>query len=109
MHVAVSPEIRRTVLFVRGVAGFVAMRGEPLPIPDTQIDTVREIIAKNVRCSVHPFLGAGQRVRIRGGSLDGVEGILVDHNQDRKLVVSVDAIERSLSIHFDGYDVEVLG
>jgi transcription antitermination factor NusG len=55
VHVAVSPEIRRIVLFVRGVAGFVAMRGEPLPIPDTQIDTVRGILAKNVRCSAPPF------------------------------------------------------
>ena len=32
-QIAVFPEIRRTVLLARGVAGFVAMRGEPLPNP----------------------------------------------------------------------------
>jgi transcription antitermination factor NusG len=108
VHAAVSPQIRRIVLFSRGVAGFVAMRGEPLPIPDEQIDTVRELLAKNVHCAAHPFLKVGKRVRIRGGSLDGLEGILVAHNPDRKLVVSVDGIERSFSIRLVGYDVEVL-
>ena len=102
------PQIRRIVLFSRGVAGFVAMQGEPLPIPDEQIDNVKELLAKNIRCAAHPFLKVGQRVRIRGGSLEGLEGILVSHNGDRKLVISVNTIERSFSIGIDGYDVEVL-
>jgi len=84
------------------------MRGEPLPIPDEQIDSVKELIAKNIHCTGYPFLKIGQRVRIRGGSLEGLEGILVSHNGDRKLVISVDTIERSFSIRIEGYDVEVL-
>jgi transcription termination/antitermination protein NusG len=108
VHAAVFPQIRRIVLFSRGVAGFVAMRGEPLSIPDDQIDNIKELLAKNMRCSARPFLKVGQRVRIRGGSLEGLEGILVSHNGDRKLVISVNTIERSFSIGIEGYDVEVL-
>ena len=108
VHATVSPQIRRIVLFARGVAGFVAMRGEPVSIPDEQIDNVKELLAKNIRCAAHPFLKVGQRVRIRGGSLEGLEGILVSHNGDRKLVISVNTIERSFSIGIKGYDVEVL-
>jgi len=108
VHAAVSPQIRAIVLFARGVAGFVAMRGEPLPIPDEQIDNVKEFLARNIRCAAHPFLKVGQRVRIRGGSLEGLEGIMVTHSGDKKLVISVDTIERSFSICIDGYDVEVL-
>ena len=108
VHAAVSPQIRRIVLFSRGVAGFVAMRGEPVSIPDEQIDNVKELIAKNIRCAAHPFLKVGQRVRIRGGSLEGLEGILVAHNGDRKLVISVGTIERSFSIRIEGYDVDVI-
>ncbi|MCU1299058.1 MAG: uncharacterized protein JWO91_3336 [Acidobacteriaceae bacterium] len=106
VHATVSPQTRRTVLFARGVAGFVAMGGQPLPIPDEQIDNVKELLAKHPWCAVHPFLKIGQRVRIRGGSLEGLEGILVAHNGDKQLVISVDAIERSFSIRIDGYDVE---
>src|SRR5438445_6795487 len=78
VHAAVSPQLRRIVLFSRGVAGFVAMRGETLSIPDEQIDNVKELLAKNIRCAAHPFLKVGMRVRIRGGSLEGLEGILLD-------------------------------
>ena len=108
VHAAVSPQLRTIVLFSRGVAGFVAMQGEPLPIPNEQIDNVKELLAKNVRCAAHPFLKVGQRVRIRGGSLEGLEGILVAHNGDRKLVISVGTIERSFSIRIEGYDVDVI-
>lgn len=108
VHAVICAQIRRTVLFTRGVAGFVSMRGEPVPVPDEEIDTVRKLLAKDVGCAAHPFLRIGDRVRVRGGSLDGLEGILVAHNGDSKLVISVAAIERSFSIRLEGYDVEVL-
>jgi transcription elongation factor/antiterminator RfaH len=108
VHVVISPHVRRTVLFTRGVAGFLGMGGEPLSIPDDQIDTVRQFLAKKVSCGAHPFLKVGQRVRIRSGSLEGLEGILVAHNGNRKLVVSVDTIQRSFSIHLEGYEVQFL-
>ena len=107
VHGLRSPQLRRTVLFTRGVAGFVSMQGEPLPIPDEQIDSVRGILANNVHCAAHPFLKVGQRVRIRGGSLEGLVGILVGRNGETKLVISVDAIQRSFSIQLEGYDVQV--
>jgi hypothetical protein len=45
-------------------------------------------------------------VRIRSGALDGLEGILVSRNGDRTLVISVDAIQRSLAVRVEGYAVE---
>ena len=48
-----------------------------MPIPDKEISDVRAVLEHKVSCSPHPFLRLGQRVRIRGGSMDGVEGILV--------------------------------
>src|SRR5207253_3533303 len=38
VHAAVSPQIRTIVVFSRGVAGFVAMRGEPGAILADQIE-----------------------------------------------------------------------
>ncbi len=89
-----------------GVFRIVGVRGQGLPIPDEQIEAVRTLVGQQLPWSVHPFLKIGQRVRIRGGSLDGVEGILLSRDGDRTLVVSVDAIQRSLAVHIEGYDVE---
>ena len=89
-----------------GVIKFVGARGLGTPIAETQIDAVRTLIGQRLHWSHHPFLQVGQRVRVRGGSLDGVEGILLSRNDDNTLVVSVDAIQRSLAVRIQGYDVE---
>jgi len=99
-------EERLRALRVDGVYGLVGTRGIGTAIPDDQIEAVRRLVEINLSCGVYPFLKVGQRVRIRSGALDGLEGILVSRNGESKLIVSVDAIERSLSICIEGYDVE---
>jgi len=97
---------RLRVLRVDGVLGLVGSQGEGTPIPAEQIDSVRTLIDGNVPWAAHPFLKIGQRVRIRSGALDGLEGILVSRNGGDTLVISVDAIQRSLSVKVEGYQVE---
>jgi transcription antitermination factor NusG len=99
---------RLRVLNVDGVVGFVGDRGEGAPIPEIQIDAVRSLIDGQPSWSSHPFLKIGQRVRIRGGALDGVEGILVSRSGNATLVISIDAIQRSLAVRVEGYQVEAV-
>jgi transcription antitermination factor NusG len=101
-----DPEERLRVLRTEGVVSFVGTHGQGISIPEKQIADIQAVLANKVLCDSHPFLKVGQRVRIRGGSLDGTEGILVGRNGDRKLVISVELIQRSLSIRLQGYDVE---
>ena len=101
-----SPEKRLGVLQTSGVLGFVGVRGLGVPIPDKEIEDIQTLLAHNVNCATYPFLSLGKRVRIRGGCLDGVEGILVAKNADRSLVVSVELIQRSVAVRIDGFDVE---
>jgi transcription termination/antitermination protein NusG len=97
---------RLRVLRVDGVLGLVGSHNEGAPIPDDQIHAVQAVVEGAVPWSSHPFLKVGQRVRIRGGSLDGLEGILVSRNGSDTLVISVDAIQRSLAVRVEGYQVE---
>ncbi len=99
---------RMSVYRTNGVFGIVSMRGEAIPIPEEQIDALRTVVTQQVSWSAHPFLKVGQRVRIRGGSMDGVEGVLLSANGDRTVIISVDAIQRSLAVRVEGYDVEPL-
>jgi transcription antitermination factor NusG len=97
---------RLRVLRVDGVFGLVGGKGEGIAIPDEQIEAVRNLVEGELPWSSHPFLKIGQRVRIRSGALDGLEGVLVQRNGDRTLVISVDAIQRSLAVRVEGYEVE---
>jgi transcription antitermination factor NusG len=99
-------EDRLRVCRIDGVFRIVGGKGEGAPIPEEQIEAVRTITSQQLIWSEHPFLKIGQRIRIRSGALAGVEGILTARNGDRTLVVSVDAIQRSLAVRIEGYDVE---
>lgn len=102
------PEIHRRVLQTTGVIGFVLSNGKPSPIPERQIESVRLLLSECTPCTVHPFVKAGQRVRIQGGCLDGVEGIFIRSNDDTSLVVSIEVIQRSVVIQIQGYDLQVI-
>jgi transcription antitermination factor NusG len=97
---------RLRVLRVEGVLSLVGSRAEGTPIPDEQIDSVRILMEERLPWSSHSFLKIGQRVRIRSGALNDMEGILVSRNGARTLVISVEAIQRSLAVRVEGYEVE---
>jgi transcription antitermination factor NusG len=108
VKLAPTGEERLRVLRIDGVFKFVGARGLGTPIAESQIEAVRTLIGQQIPWSAHPFLQIGQRVRVRGGAMDGVEGILLARNDDNTLVVSIDAIQRSLAVRIEGYDVEPL-
>jgi len=99
-------EGRSTALRIDGVLRIVGSLGMGTPIPDEQIAAVQTLIEGRVPWGPHPFLKIGQRVRIRSGALDGVEGVLVSRSGESTLVVSIDAIQRSLAVRIEGYNVE---
>jgi transcription antitermination factor NusG len=98
---------RLKVLRIPGVLGFVGSERIGTPIPDEEIENLQTAMREQIPFAVHPFVTAGKRVRIRGGSLDGMEGILVGRAGDKNLVVSVELLQRSVSIRVEGYDLEL--
>ena len=102
----VNPEHRVHLYRLNAVLGVVGVRGDWLAIPEEQITAVRVLLEEQVPWAVHPFLKIGQRIRVRGGSMDGIEGVLLSRNRDRTLVISIDAIQRSLAVRVEGYDIE---
>jgi transcription antitermination factor NusG len=108
VRVSDSPAHLLRVLQTVGVNGFVMMNGSPVPVPEQELEDVRRLLANEISCRAYPFLKIGQKVRIRGGCLDGLEGVLTSENKDHSLVVSIEAIQRSLAIRIEGYDVEAI-
>jgi transcription antitermination factor NusG len=108
VRMAHTIEERLKVLRTPGVLGFVGSERQGTPIPDGQIENLRKAISGNIPCYPHPFISAGRRVRIRGGSLDGMEGILAGQAGEKSLVVSVDLLHRSVAIRVEGYEIELV-
>ena len=101
-----STQAQLRVLKTSGVVRFVGNSHGPLEILENEINAVQTVLNQKAKCSPYPFLRLGQRVRICGGALDGIEGVLVGRDADRKLVISIEIIQRSLAVSVYNFDVE---
>lgn len=110
LFVWISPagNARTSVLGVPGVAGFVGVRRAALPIPSSEVEALQRLVANGLDCQPHAFVTAGQRVRILGGCLDGVEGRVVRYDGGDRLVIAVSGIERAVAVCVQGYDFELI-
>jgi transcription antitermination factor NusG len=97
----------QTILQTTGVIRFVSFAGSAATVPRKQIEDLQLLLQQKGSFSLHSFVHAGQRVRIREGCLRGLEGILVQ-NERNKLVISIQCIQRSLAIEIQGYEVELV-
>lgn len=108
IHARDSAETLATVAQVPSAVGLVGATSGGAPIRDEEIAAVHRLLANNIPCVHHPFLKVGQRVRIRGGSLEGIEGTLLARKGENCLVVSIELIQRSLAVRIEGYDIEMI-
>jgi transcriptional antiterminator NusG len=106
VQIPVTAESRVSVLRTTGVLRFAGMPGCGTPVPEQQIENLRAIMDQRIPLTPYEFVKVGDRVRIRGGALHGIEGILVAIKNDRSLVVSVDLIQKSVAIRIEGFEVE---
>jgi transcription termination/antitermination protein NusG len=106
VRIPVDQDLRVAVLRTNGVNNFVGARGMGTPIPDSEIEAVQALVRQQVPFKVYPYLRLGQTVRIRGGCLDGIKGILTKINGDESLVISVELIQRSIAMRVTGYDID---
>lgn len=98
---------RQAVLQTPGLIGFVSFGGIVAAIPRKQIEDLQLLLQQEVPFSLHPFVHIGQRVRIRGGCLHGLEGVLLQ-NEKGKLVISIESIQRSLAVELKGYELDLV-
>jgi len=106
VRMAEDTELRTRVMRTTGVVRFVGAPGHGTPIPEEQIEGLQAIVEQRIPLTPHSYINVGERVRICGGALNGVEGVLVAIKDDRRLVVSVELIRRSVAIQLDGFVVE---
>jgi transcription antitermination factor NusG len=102
-----SGGLRMELLHTEGVIGLVGFRGVAIPVPVNQIEDLQRLLSRKVPCALHAFLKVGQKVRIRGGCLDGLEGILEERGE-RNLVISIESIQRAVAITLEGYELEMI-
>lgn len=97
---------RLRVLQLPGIVRFVSFSGRPAPLPEGDIEALRNGLSCNVAAECHPYLRVGRRVRVIAGPLAGAQGILVRKKEKFRVVISIEAIMRAVSVEVDQSDIE---
>jgi transcription antitermination factor NusG len=104
VHLALQDRVR--VLEIPGVVSIVSAGGKPTPLADHEIEPFLRGVEGCVKMEPHPFLQVGRRVRVRGGPMAGLEGILLRRKDGLRLIVSVEILMRAVAVEIDEADVE---
>lgn len=82
-----------------GVDYIVGFASVPTAIPQIQMEGVRRMVEAGATAMDQPV--PGDRVRVMGGPLAGVEGVLVREPRGQRLVVSIELLNRAASLYID--------
>lgn len=104
-----SPRNVRPVLACSGVVHVVSFAGGPAPVPDYEIDGIRQLLASTVPHDPCPFIDVGTWVQVIYGPLRGVRGRLLSKDRCTTLVLAIEMLGRALSVRIDAADVKALG
>lgn len=107
VHICTRKDAFLPILKTPGIVKFLSIRpGPPDPVPESQIASLKNLVAAGKDIEPYPYLQAGRKVRIKWGPLAGVEGILVEKRGQHMLVLSIDILQQGASVRIDAADVE---
>ena len=105
VFVHIDPRERLRILQLPGVVRLVSFNGTPAPLPETEIEVLRNGLEQGIYAQPHPYLRAGRRVRVIRGPLAGAHGILVRKKDKLRFVISIDVLMRSVAVELDAEDI----
>ena len=97
------------VLNTSGVVRYITFEGKAVPIPENQIDVLRKIVATEADVEVtSDRFAPGDKVKVVGGPLLGLEGEMVDFRGSRRVMVRFNQLGQHLLVSIPAGFLEVV-
>lgn len=93
------------VLRCPGVVRLVGNRCGPFPIADSVIELLRASVAEK-RIEPHRELVVGERVRVKSGPMQGIEGVLTRKDNSWRFVLTIESINQHAAIKMEAENLE---
>ncbi len=109
-YLFVSPNGRlenlHEVKCTRGVVRILGVNGLPLPVSLREVESLRLLVASGELCRPVSYLVPGNRVRVLDGPLTGAEGMILRHGGKKRLIVSIELMQRSVAVELPECQLE---
>jgi transcription antitermination factor NusG len=100
---------RLPVLITPGVISVVGRGKTPVAVDDSEIFSIQAAIQSGIYMEPWPFVEIGERVRIDGEVMDGIEGVLTSFKGRHRVVISVSLLRRAVALEIDRSRITPLG
>ena len=102
-----SPESRIKVISISGVVRSLGDDQRSL-VSCGEMERIRQGLASGLLLRPHPYVTVGQKVRVRNGIFEGVEGVVAELRQQCKVIIALAAARQCFSLELTLGDIEVL-
>jgi transcription antitermination factor NusG len=106
VFVNVRPTLRSRLFQQDLLVRTISVENQPLFV--AQLEAIRAVVASGLELSLTPPLEKGTRVRITGGALFGVHGVVDDPKHPKGVVVSVDVLQQGVLVRIDPTLLEIV-
>jgi transcriptional antiterminator NusG len=97
---------RLPVLKCMGVVNIISVDSTPAPIPEHEIDDIRQLVESELAYDPCPLIHEGMMVEVKSGPLKGVVGRLIRKGANARLLLAVEMIGQAVSAEVDAADVK---
>ena len=92
---------RGRVISVSGVVRILSFNGVPSRLDEAEIENIRLCHRRGALMESRPLFRVGERVRVKSGPLEGLEGFVSRCKDERRLIVPLSHINQSLAVQVD--------
>ncbi len=103
VHISAGDKLR--VLQAPSVARFIEFGGVPAPLPEFEVERLRAGLSR-VAAEPFPFVRLGDRMRVKSGPLQGLEGTLISKKGSNRFIICMELIMRAIAVELDTVDLE---
>jgi len=105
LFVRIDPRERVKVLQSPGVLKIVGNSRENISLPSSEVEFLRSNFCKQ-RIEPYRDLIVGEKVRVKSGVMQGLQGTLVRKNSSMRFVLTLELINQHAAIQVDAQDLE---
>jgi transcriptional antiterminator RfaH len=99
LFVNILDQEQMEVLMTKGVARFIYFSGKITPMPTSQIDNLKLLMASPYDLEVtEENLQPGEKIIIKAGPLKGLQGEVVSHRSQKQLLLRLDNMGLSILV-----------
>ena len=108
LFVRIEEQDKLQVLKTPGAVNLVSFNGKLAPLPEPEIEALRNALDNEICAEPCPYLRIGRKVRVVRGPMAGAEGILTRKKDRYRVVISVEVLMRSVALEIDGADLQAI-